>query len=110
MAEVGHDAEHAIDVDMANEVGQTKQSEGSIDVEMAEVGRVETKVGGVGVQLERDMAQATPAIVIEPPTPSPDKGKGQEIQPPVSEKALVVAEVQGKNASNLFFLTNLIYR
>ena len=109
MAEVGHDAEHAIDMDMANEVGQTKQSEGSIDVEMAEVGHVETKVG-VGAQLETDMAWATPAIVIEPLTPSPDKGKGREIQPPVSEKALVIAEVQGKNPFNLFSLTNLIYR
>ena len=114
MAEVGHDAEHAIGVDMADEVGQTKgkgqkkQSEGrngSIDMEMAEVECVETKVG-ISVQLETDMAQATPAIVIEPLTPSPDKGKGQEIQPPVSENALVVAEVQGKNPSNLFFLTN----
>ena len=109
MAEVGHDAEHAIDVDMADKVSQTKQSEGSIDVEMAEVGHVETKVG-VSAQLETDMAQATPAIVIEPPTPRPNKGKGWEIQPPVSEKALVVAEVQGKNPFNLFFLTNLIYR
>ena len=114
MAEVGHDAEHAIDVDMADKVGQTKekgqqkQSEGrngSIDVEMAEVEHVETKVG-IGAQLEPDMARATPAIVIEPPTPSPDKGKGREIQPPVSEKALAVAEVQGKNPFNLFFLTN----
>ena len=118
MAEVGHDAKHAIDVDMANKVGQTKgkgqqkQSEGrngSIDMEMAEVEHVEMKVG-IGAQLEPDMAQATPATVIEPPTPSPDKGKGWEIQPPVSEKALVVAEVQGKNPSNLFFLTNLVYR
>ena len=74
-------------------------------MEMAEVECVETKVG-ISVQLETDMAQATPAIVIEPPTPSPDKGKGQEIQPPVSENALVVAKVQGKNPSNLFFLTN----
>ena len=109
MAEVRHDAEHAIDMDMADEVGQTKQSEGSIDVEMAEVEHVETKVG-VDAQLEKDIAQATPAIVIEPLTPSPDKGKGQEIEPPVSEKALVVAKVQGKNPSNLFFLTNLVYR
>ena len=111
-------AVHTIDVDMADKVSQTKgkgqqkQSEGrngSIEVEMAEVECVEIKVG-IGVQLEADMARATPAIVIEPPTPSPDKGKGWEIQPPVSEKALVVAEVQGKNPSNLFFLTNLIYR
>ena len=118
MAEIGHDAEHPIDMDMADKVGQTKgkgqqkQSEGrngSIDMEMAEVKRVETKVG-IGVHLEPDMAQATPAIVIEPLTLSPDKGKGWEIQPPVSEKALVVAEVQGKNPSNLFFLINLVYR
>ena len=118
MAEVRHDAKHAIDVDMANKVGQTKgkgqqkQSEGrnsSIDMEMAEVERVEMKVG-IGAQSEKDMAWATPAIVIEPPTPSPDKGKGWEIEPPVSEKALVIAKVQGKNQSNLFFLTNFVYR
>ena len=99
-------------VGLTKEKGRQKQSEGrkgSIDVEMAEVERVETKVG-IGAHLEPDMAQATPSIVIEPPTPSSDKGKGREIQPPVSEKALVVAEVQGKNPSNLFFLTNLIYR
>ena len=111
MAEIGHDAELAIDVDkvgLTKEKGQQKQSEGrngSIDVEMAEVEHVETKVG-IGAHLEPDMARATPTIVIEPPTPSSDKGKGWEIQPPVSEKALAVAEVQGKNPFNLFFLTN----
>ena len=118
MAEVGHDAEHTIDVDMADKVSQTKgkgqqkQSEGrngSIDVEMAEVEHVETKVS-IGAQLETDMARATPAIVIEPPTLTPDKGKGRDIQPPVSEKALVVTEVQSKNPFNLFFLTNMVYR
>ena len=118
MIEVRQDAEHAIDMDMADKVGQMKgkgqqkQSEGrngSIDVEIAEVERMEMKVS-ISAQLVTDMAQATPAIVIKPLTLSPDKGKGQEIQPPVSEKALVVAEVQGKNPFNLFFLTNLICR
>ncbi|EDR03362.1 uncharacterized protein LACBIDRAFT_331730 [Laccaria bicolor S238N-H82] len=48
MAAVGHDAEHAIDVDM--EVGLTMgkgKSEGGINIEMAEVKHEETEVGAI---------------------------------------------------------------
>ncbi|EDR09274.1 uncharacterized protein LACBIDRAFT_325946 [Laccaria bicolor S238N-H82] len=69
MAAVGHDAEHAIDVDM--EVGLTMgkgKSEGGIDIEMAEVKHEETEVSAIP-KADKDVGQVTPTIIIEPPTP-----------------------------------------
>ncbi|EDR13505.1 uncharacterized protein LACBIDRAFT_322488 [Laccaria bicolor S238N-H82] len=108
MATVGHDAEHAIDVDM--EVGLTMgkgKSEGGIDIEMAKVKHEETKVGAIP-KADKDMGWVTPTIIIEPPTPhtsaifkstetevgtNTDKGKGQEIGPPASEMEWIVPKL-----------------
>ncbi|EDR07688.1 uncharacterized protein LACBIDRAFT_327604 [Laccaria bicolor S238N-H82] len=108
MAAVGHDVEHAIDVDM--EVGLTMgkgKSEGGIDIEMAEVKHEETEVGAIP-KADKDVGRVTPTIIIEPPTPhtsaifkstetevgtNTDKGKGQEIGPPASEMEWIVPEL-----------------
>ncbi|EDR00560.1 uncharacterized protein LACBIDRAFT_334082 [Laccaria bicolor S238N-H82] len=108
MAAVGHDVEHAIDVDM--EVGLTMgkgKSKGGIDIEMAEVKHEETEVGAIP-KADKDVGRVTPTIIIEPPTPhtsaifkstetevgtNTDKGKGREIGPPASEMEWIVPEL-----------------
>ncbi|EDR05192.1 uncharacterized protein LACBIDRAFT_330009 [Laccaria bicolor S238N-H82] len=108
MAAVGHDVEHAIDVDM--EVGLTMgkgKSKGGIDIEMAEVKHEETEVGAIP-KADKDMGRVTPTIIIEPPTPhtsaifkstetevgtNTDKGKGQEIGLPASEMEWIMPEL-----------------
>ncbi|EDQ99314.1 uncharacterized protein LACBIDRAFT_335148 [Laccaria bicolor S238N-H82] len=108
MAAVGHDVEHAIDVDM--EVGLTMgkgKSKGGINIEMAEVKHEETEVGAIP-KADKDVGRVTPTIIIEPPTPhtsaifkstetevgtNTDKGKGREIGPPASEMEWIVPEL-----------------